>query len=164
MVIPQRGPTFVGAGLAAMAFLLIAVEAAHRTDSLARFAAEALHGEQQQNLFANRVGELEPAMIVKRNVDIVSGETDFALFRSTLRGLIDEIERLADRNGKAFQTAVAGTFDFAGQLAMEADLGRGWAVLRFARDMHGFGLEEFTRPEVERSWRDLEVELDFTKL
>ena len=143
-----------------MALLLIAVDAAYRTDSLARFAAKALHGEQQQNLLTNRVGELEAAVIVKRNVDIVSGEADFGLLRSMLRRFIDEIERRADRNGESLQTTVAGAFDFAGQPAAHPDLGRRGPIFGLARDMYGLWLKQLARPEVKSPRREVEVVLE----
>ena len=164
MVVPESGPAFFGAGLAAMALLLIAVDAAHRTDSLARVAAEALHGEQQQDLLTDRVGELDAAVIVKSNFGVVAGETDFGLIRCVFRRLINEIERGCDGNFKAFQTTVTGAFDFARQLATKADLGGRFAIFGLARNVHGLWLKQFARPEIECPRREVEVELDFAKL
>ena len=164
MVVAKRGPTFFRARFAAMALLLIAVGAALRTYSLARFAAKALHGELQQNLLPNRVGELKPAVIVKSDIGVVFRQRHLGPVRCVLRRLVDEIEFAADRNCEAFQTTVAGAFDFAGQMATDTDLTGAWAIFSVTHDLQGFWLKQLTRPEIERSWGDGEVELDFANL
>ena len=94
----ERSPAIVRAFHPAIARGLVPVPAANRADALARFAADALHGQGQHDLFQEDILQLQAAAFVKPYLRLAFVDLDLFLARRcrTSAGKTDRNSRPAE--------------------------------------------------------------------
>src|SRR5271165_4252034 len=110
----------------AMAIGFIAIVSAQRTDTLAFFAADALHRELQKNLLPQNIFQFETGKFIKSHFRFALVDGNFI---STGRGgfcrPIEKVERDIDSESRAAQTTVTFRFERGINLPFYTDLAVG---------------------------------------
>jgi hypothetical protein len=135
--------------LLATTLFVIQIGATVGAKAAAIAAADDFHGQGEQNLLGQDVGEEKAIAFEKGHFGVVKIQVIFVVGGDGSHGLVVQIEIAADFFDDGVQAAGADHFDPGVQVAIDADLA--FDELGGRADLERFNLMEFSRMKIERT-------------